>query len=95
LTPLSTGEGVGIFRLRMPIRFALRHAPLKMTECEVRRLEAPLFHGVARSVRASCEIKIKIEIKSSGLECPLHTSRVDMRVELLPFPLHTSVAALR
>jgi hypothetical protein len=25
------GLGVGIFRLRVPIRFALRHAPLKMT----------------------------------------------------------------
>ena len=32
--------------------------------------------------------KIKIEIKSSGQECPLHTSRSHAaRVELVPFPI--------
>jgi hypothetical protein len=71
----------------MPIRFALRHAPLKMTGREVRRLKRRSSTGLPGSVRARREIKIKIEIKSSGQECPLHMSRVDTRVELLPFPI--------
>jgi hypothetical protein len=40
--PSGADYSVGIFRLRMPIRFALRHAPHKMTE---RELVRPHFRG--------------------------------------------------
>jgi hypothetical protein len=37
--------------------------------------EAPLFHGIALVRTRTCEIKIKV--KGSGQECPLHTSMAD------------------
>jgi hypothetical protein len=51
----------------------------------LRGAEALLFHGAARvgarfwrtEVRIKNEIKIKINVKSSGQECPLHTSNLD------------------
>ncbi len=52
---------------KVPLREALICAP----EGALGGAEAPLFHGISWSVRAPCEIKIK----SSGQECPLHTSR--------------------
>ena len=55
---LVAGEGIGIFRLRMPIRFALRHAPLKMTT----------YAGV----RGAHKSKVTIKVKGVGQECPSH-----------------------
>jgi hypothetical protein len=43
LLPCEGRGGVGIFRLRMTIRFALRHASLKMTDVGMKRIDKELI----------------------------------------------------
>jgi hypothetical protein len=64
------------FRLRVRIRKANPHASLRKTELFMRD-----------SWRSNqIKIRIKIKVKGSGQECPLHTSRLIGRVGLVHFP---------
>jgi hypothetical protein len=43
----------------------------------LRGAEAPLFHGITWI--CACAFQVKIKVKGSGQECPLHTGNVNSR----------------